>query len=446
MLIRRRLAVQTGIVFLVCTVLIIICNVYFLHIHSKSQKNGDDGNNRHPLVSTTVDTQRGSASWITKRLGDQIKKRWDRMRWFEDLEREPQFLNEAKGDVIDTMTLEDAWGLAQSWGSARYVYPKNDQELMTVLRAMVTAPIISATVGSGGTQLKATLTLKGGQKAVFKPLRYPRDAIFTDTPYAGADRHNGEIVAFHLSRLLDFRWSPLVTGRKLNLNTEILPVAERSLKNTFLTKGNNTCFYGVCYYCNHNDPACASGDVMEGALILWLPKKFKLKMHRHPWRRLYKKGHLAPWEENDGHCLRVQKHKLYSKGPRLLDLIDVAVFDFLIGNADRHLYEVLDGVDGSMVILMDNGKSFGNPYDDEVTILAPLYQCCRIRKSTQEKLQRYSGRSLSKNLQHLTRFDALYPLLSEEHLLALDRRRLKVLDVIKYCLQGRNHNEVLLND
>lgn len=57
---------------------------------------------------------------------------------------------------------------------------------------------------------------------------------------------------------------------------------------------------------------------------------------------------------------------------RLLDLIDAAVFDFLIQNGDRHHYETLN----DRVILMDNGKGFGNPNTDAIDILAPLYQCC----------------------------------------------------------------------
>ena len=53
--------------------------------------------------------------------------------------------------------------------------------------------------------------------------------------------------------------------------------------------------------------------------------------------------------------------KLYSPGagPRLLDLIDAAIFDFLIDNGDRHHYEVFENVTNSMVLLLDNGKGWG---------------------------------------------------------------------------------------
>lgn len=57
---------------------------------------------------------------------------------------------------------------------------------------------------------------------------------------------------------------------------------------------------------------------------------------------------------------------------RLLDLIDASIFDFLIQNGDRHHYETLD----SIILLIDNGKGFGNPNVIHLDILAPLYQCC----------------------------------------------------------------------
>jgi hypothetical protein len=57
---------------------------------------------------------------------------------------------------------------------------------------------------------------------------------------------------------------------------------------------------------------------------------------------------------------------------RLFDLVDTSIFDFLIQNGDRHHYETLY----SNVILLDNGKGFGNPNVSHLDILAPLYQCC----------------------------------------------------------------------
>lgn len=59
--------------------------------------------------------------------------------------------------------------------------------------------------------------------------------------------------------------------------------------------GNNTCFYGKCYYCRESEPACAEAEVMEGSLTLWLPDVWPLQKHRHPWGRTYREGKLARW-------------------------------------------------------------------------------------------------------------------------------------------------------
>lgn len=67
--------------------------------------------------------------------------------------------------------------------------------------------------------------------------RYERNTIIEGTVYSGKDRHNGEIAAFHLSRLLELNRAPIVSGRILNLDTEILPVSTYDLSRTFYKNG-----------------------------------------------------------------------------------------------------------------------------------------------------------------------------------------------------------------
>jgi hypothetical protein len=55
--------------------------------------------------------------------------------------------------------------------------------------------------------------------------------------YAGKDRHNAEVAAFHLSILLGLRRSPLTVGRKVNLRREVMPVATSDLLETFYQEG-----------------------------------------------------------------------------------------------------------------------------------------------------------------------------------------------------------------
>lgn len=138
----------------------------------------------------------------------------------------------------------------------------------------------------------------------------------------------------------------------------------------------------------------------------------------------------------------------YSEGRRLLDIMDMAVFDFLTGNMDRHHYETFKWVEkfnfsdqteisfsivnqtGKVLVIVfslsfgfpsspsqysiyfqqfstfslsyilwlylwnrifgnntftlhtDHGRGFGKAFHDELSILAPLLQCCMIRATT----------------------------------------------------------------
>ena len=57
--------------------------------------------------------------------------------------------------------------------------------------------------------------------------------------YSGADRHNGEIVAFYLSLLLNLRRTPVAVGRRVNLSLEIWDKADPDLSRTFFKNSKN---------------------------------------------------------------------------------------------------------------------------------------------------------------------------------------------------------------
>jgi hypothetical protein len=67
--------------------------------------------------------------------------------------------------------------------------------------------------------------------------RYSRSKVIGGPVYAGKDRHNAEVAAFHLSVLLGLRRSPLTVGRKVNLRREVMPVATNDLLETFYQEG-----------------------------------------------------------------------------------------------------------------------------------------------------------------------------------------------------------------
>lgn len=111
-----------------------------------------------------------------------------------------------------------AWRIWREWVEPGHLYPSAafySEQMDHILAAMATAPVTSLDVGYKGTQLKASLMLES-QRTVFKPkryynmigvfipdhttphCRYERSYVIPGEPYAGFDRHNGEIAGFHL--------------------------------------------------------------------------------------------------------------------------------------------------------------------------------------------------------------------------------------------------------
>lgn len=64
-----------------------------------------------------------------------------------------------------------------------------------------------------------------------------------------------------------------VTGRILNITTEIYQVADDDLLKTFfISPSNNICFHGKCsYYCDTSHAICGSPDTLEGSFAAFLP-------------------------------------------------------------------------------------------------------------------------------------------------------------------------------
>ena len=91
---------------------------------------------------------------------------------------------------------------------------------------------------------------------------------------------------------------------------------------------------------------------------------------------------------------------------------------------------------------------FGKTIHDEMSILAPIYQCCQIRYSTFIKLAKlYVGpEKLSSVMRASLTKDSISPILTEPHLFALDRRVIKVLKEIYTCMSdGKYPHEVIID-
>nr|XP_020643266.1 extracellular serine/threonine protein kinase FAM20C-like [Pogona vitticeps] len=342
-------------------------------------------------------------------------------------------------------------------GINRYeLYARHDPARQALMDDLATQKIISSVQKPGGTQLKLIMSFPNHGEALFKPMKQTRDQ---ETPadffyFSDFERHNAEIAAFHLDRILDFRRIPPVSGRLVNITKEIRDITtDMKLFKTFYTSpAGNICFYGECsYYCSTEHALCGKPDQLEGSMAAFLPDKelAARQSWRSPWRRSYSKTKKAEWELNEDYCAKVRQTSPYNKISRLLSLIDMTVLDFLMGNMDRHHYETFKKFGNDTFFLhLDNGRGFGRHSHDEMSILTPLRQCCIIKKSTFLRLQLLATEPyhLSDVMRESLATDHLSPILSEPHLEALDRRLQKILAMVSDCMKKKEKEEVLIND
>ncbi|KAM3916474.1 extracellular serine/threonine protein kinase FAM20C [Leptodactylus fuscus] len=342
-------------------------------------------------------------------------------------------------------------------GINRYeLYSRQNPAIGALLQDLSSQKITSVAMKSGGTQLKLIMTFQNYGQALFKPMKQTREQ---ETPpdffyFSDYERHNAEISAFHLDRILDFRRVPPVAGRLVNMTKEIRDVTrDKKLWRTFfISPANNICFYGECsYYCSTEHALCGKPDQIEGSLAAFLPdlSLAKRKTWRNPWRRSYHKRKKAEWEVDSDYCEGVKQTPPYDSGTRLLDVIDMTVFDFLMGNMDRHHYETFEKFGNeTFIIHLDNGRGFGKYSHDELSILVPLNQCCRIKKSTYLRLQLLAKEEykLSKLMEESLQMDKIAPILYQPHLEALDRRLRIVLKAVSDCLEKLSYDSVVEND
>ncbi|XP_053710122.1 pseudokinase FAM20A [Synchiropus splendidus] len=372
-----------------------------------------------------------------------------------------------------TLDPEASW-LKFHLGINRYgLYDRDDAAIPKLLRDMENMTVVNAdytqdekalkgvcdcskVVKPSGHHLKLALKMQDFGKAMFKPMRQQREDQTPEDVFYFVDlqRHNAEIAAFHLDRVLDFRRVPPVTGRRLNLTGEVLNVTHNDdLRAVFFTSPvNNTCFFAKCLYvCKTEYAVCGSPDLLEGSLSAYLPSLSLAPRISipNPWMRSYTFTGKEEWEVNPFYCDSLKQIYPYNSGNRLLNIMDMSIFDFLTGNMDRHHYEIFTKFgDEGLLLHLDNARGFGKHAEDEMSILAPLSQCCMIKRSTLLRLQLLSRPEfrLSDVMRESLRADSLQPILTEPHLLALDRRLHKVLEAVQHCVRTLGEDEVITED
>ncbi|XP_045744528.1 pseudokinase FAM20A isoform X2 [Mirounga angustirostris] len=382
-------------------------------------------------------------------------------------------LNLTSLDTPLQLRLEASWVQFHLGISRHGLYSRSSPVVSQLLQDMRRFPTISADysqdekallgacdctqiVKPSGVHLKLVLRFSDFGKAMFKPMRQQRDE---ETPadffyFIDFQRHNAEIAAFHLDRILDFRRVPPTVGRLVNVTKEILEVTKNEILQSvfFVSPASNVCFFAKCpYMCKTEYAVCGNPHLLEGSLSAFLPSLNlapRLSVP-NPWIRSYSLAGKEEWEVNPLYCDTVKQIYPYNSSSRLLNIIDMAIFDFLIGNMDRHHYEMFTkfGDDGFLIHL-DNARGFGRHSQDELSILSPLSQCCRIKKKTLLHLQLLAQADyrLSDVMRESLLEDQLSPILTEPHLLALDRRLQIILQTVEGCVEAHGEQSVIATD
>lgn len=79
---------------------------------------------------------------------------------------------------------------------------------------------------------------------------------------------------FFFCSALGFRRAAPVVGRRVNVTSEIEEICDEELKETFfISPDNKKCFHGVncSQYCNVMHPLCGEPDLIEVAMIAFMP-------------------------------------------------------------------------------------------------------------------------------------------------------------------------------
>ncbi|XP_038065291.1 pseudokinase FAM20A-like [Patiria miniata] len=321
-----------------------------------------------------------------------------------------------------------------------------------LLRDLASVRIVNTSMFQGGSQVKLDFRLADGNRAIVKPMRSPREFVYkynNDEPFwLDQERHNAEIAAFHLDRLLGFRRVPPCSGRLINLTQEILLKSkDQELLNTFFWKDGNLCFIGKCapWFCNEDHPICAQGHLMEVSMCQFLPSfggGIPIFEMEYPWSQGVKESQV--WKGKNI-CVDYLKDPVWTRGRFLLDLIEQGIFDFFIRNYDRHHFDMMRKYKRlGTVLFLDNGKGFGNPHVDDTTFLAPIYQCCKVRRSTYLHLKELTQLRLSDRMRSSMSHDPIAPVVTEDHLQAMDRRLETVLQTIEKCIHVHGDSQVLV--
>ncbi|KAL3865869.1 hypothetical protein ACJMK2_043218 [Sinanodonta woodiana] len=282
---------------------------------------------------------------------------------------------------------------------------------------------------------KWMIVFEGGQQVLFKPALINKTVKTRVNCVSGCGHPKYEIAGFALNSLFGLQNMPYTTGRRVSWDQEIAPVATEVLKKsvTFSNLFQNLfsilisflihiclvdgdiCIVWTCYL-EYESRYCFEKGIIYGALVYWIGNKTVVQ--------------------------RVADKASYD----IISfeyILDMDAIDFLMLNYDggKHIYIANRNDTIHLNILTDYGSSFCDRNDP--ILLAPIYQCSRIRKNLYKSLMKYSV-NLTEAFDEATNDDPLYPLLLPMDLTGMQQRLNTIITIIEICFKKYGEMGVLI--
>lgn len=288
------------------------------------------------------------------------------------------------------------------------------------LRRMSYASITKATQNKGGSTVTIRLFFEDGYRAVLKA-----------DQKKSATNFRSEIVAYHLDRLLGCARTAPVVGRELPRAALRRLLQASNADQKFLDRFDDEL--------NEPEP-----DSIRGAVIAWHTQRLYSLAVPRSWpkwlgRSLEAGASSAEPAPSAGTELGSEAIPTAMK-PQLPALAELSAFDYLLDNTDRWSggNTLLLGEGGPMIFL-DNGAGFADwRMQRKLALDGDLQRVCVFPRGLEQNLRALGpdvpeAQRLSRRLARSLSKDPLSPVLSEEHLVALDSRLERLLAHIDSC-------------
>ena len=343
-------------------------------------------------------------------------------------------------------------------GKNRQLY-QSDFNVEELLFKMQTETIVNIDFFRRRPTIKWILTLTGGQKVLFKPELNDKQ----NHCKSGCEHPEYEVTGYVLNRMLGLNTMPFATGRELDWFTEIEPIASKDFIkafNFYRNKGNKTkiCIKWTCSQLKRYN-YCFSNGRISGAVIYWVNRDILELRHYSINKKDYTRFHpmyfhsksrtmkVQNLQTGDSRfCDKLRQLPPFNITDNFIYILDMAVEDFLTQSKNsKHNIIYLDTSENrSMNVVIDKGKGFCHYKDD--LLLAPIYQCCKIRSTVYEILDKLNrSRSFFDSFSKLTRLEDQKNLATKHQLIGIADRIPVLLGYVEECFKLKGKANVLIN-